>query len=149
MILGLENLNPRLNVSGPSIISSLDTGIDTVLVVEPGLNTAVTGDELKSSSTTTTTHHHCYWVTHGDILVAEGGVRRDGTTSTLIGLLRLPDTKETVTGIDPLASLPRYKLSVYSTCRTIVVVNLATNSNSTNTTCSICDSHFCSAITNC
>jgi len=114
VILVSENLNPRLNVSGPSTMLSLDTGIVTVLLVEPVVNTALTGDEVKSLSTKTT--RHCYYIlTHGNILLADGGVRRDGITSTLEinGLARLPDTRDTVTGMNPASSLPLYRSVLY------------------------------------
>ena len=52
-------------------------------------------------------------LTHGNVLLAEGGVRRDGTTSTLIGRSRLPDTKDTVTGMNLASSLPLYISVLY------------------------------------
>jgi len=94
---------------------SCDTGIITVLLVSPLWNAALTGDEVKSLSTRRTTHHYYHIVTHYNILLAEGGVLRDGTTSTpeINGLSRLPDTSDTVTGINPASSLPLYRSELY------------------------------------
>ena len=49
------------------------------------------------------------------LLLADGGVRRDGITSTLEinGLSRLPDTRDTITGINPASSLPLYRSVLY------------------------------------